>query len=424
MKPLHQLSAVEAARAVAGGETTSEKLVAACLERIAEREPAVRAWSAIDPETALAAARIRDQAGRGGALHGLPVGVKDIIDTCDMPTTCGSPIYTGHRPTVEAGCVALLREAGGIVMGKTVTTEFAMYTPGKTANPHDATRTPGGSSSGSAAAVAACMVPLAYGSQTAGSVIRPASFCGVVGYKATHGELPLAGVKGIAPTLDTLGAFSRRVADMGLVRHALVGAPAEVVPADGRLRVGLCRTPQWQAAEPATVEALEGAARNLEKAGAAVRDVTLPDAFDGLLEAQSLILPYEAVRTFADERRRHPADLSPRFHELLAPGLAASYADYRAAVDLARRCRRLLDDVFAEVDVLLAPSAAGEAPQGLLFTGDPVFNRIWSLLHVPAVSLPGHVGPNGMPVGVQVIGPIGGDDRLLAMAAWMEDRVA
>jgi Asp-tRNA(Asn)/Glu-tRNA(Gln) amidotransferase A subunit family amidase len=424
MKPLYELTGAEAAAAIADHTLTSEALVAACLERIAAQEARVGAWEYLAPEQALAQARARDREPARGPLHGVPIGIKDIIDTSDMPTSYGSPIYAGYQPVWDAACVALLRVAGAVILGKTVTTEFAMFTPGKTANPHNPAHTPGGSSSGSAAAVAAEMVPLALGSQTAGSIIRPASFCGVVGYKPTHGQFPVAGIKALSQTLDTLGGFARSVADLALLRAAMVGGPARLPALERAPRIGLCRTPQWPHATAASREALETAGQQLAAAGAEVRELELPAEFDNLVAAQETIQIFEGARCFTYELTRHRERLSPRLLELLAPAEHLSYAAYAEAVALAATCRRRLETVFTAHDVLLVPSAPGEAPAGLEATGNPLFNRMWTLLHTPAVNLPGQTGPNGLPVGVQVIGPLGMDDRLLAIAAWMHPRLS
>ena len=359
-----------------------------------------------------------------GPLHGVPVGVKDIIDTADMPTTYGSPIYAGHQTAWDAACVALLRQAGAVIMGKTVSTEFAMYEPGKTANPHNPAHTPGGSSSGSAAAVAAEMVPLALGSQTAGSIVRPASFCGVVGYKPTHGDFSLAGIKLLSQTLDTLGGFARCVPDLALLRAVLMGSPPQVTALAEAPRIGLCRTPQWPQATPATQEAVETAARRFADAGARVDEVTLPAEFDGLVEAQTTVQIFEGVRCCAYELTQRRDQLSASTQHLLGPGESLTYAEYKAALHLAETCRAALPDLFAAHDVLLVPSAPGEAPAGLGATGNPLFNRTWTLLHTPVVNLPGLSGPQGLPVGVQAVGPLGGDDHLLAAAAWMHPHLA
>jgi amidase len=423
MPPLYELTATEAATAIADGTITSEALVTACLERIAAREERLGAWTYLNAEQALAQARMCDRSPARGPLHGVPVGIKDLIDTCDMPTAYGSPIYAGYQPAWDAACVALLRAAGAVILGKTVTTEFAMFTPGKTANPHHLAHTPGGSSSGSAAAVADSMVPLALGSQTAGSIIRPASFCGVVGYKPTHGQFAVAGIKALSQTLDTLGGMARSVADVALLRVAFVGGPGRLPELQRPPRIGLSRTPQWPHATAATREALDTASQRLATAGAEIAELVLPAEFEPLAAAQETIQIFEGARCFTYELTRHREQLSQKLLELLAPAEGITYAAYAEAMALADTCRRQLDSIFTDYDVLLVPSAPGEAPAGLEATGNPIFNRIWTLLHTPAVNLPGLQGPNGLPVGVQVIGPIGMDDRLLAIAAWMHPRL-
>ena len=424
MPSSHTLNAWEAAEAIAAGTLTSEALVRDCLARIDARDPAIAAWTHLDPEQALAQARDRDRAPTSGPLHGVPVGIKDIIDTADMPTTYGSPIYAGHQTAWDAACVALLRQAGAVIMGKTVSTEFAMYEPGKTANPHNPAHTPGGSSSGSAAAVAAEMVPLALGSQTAGSIVRPASFCGVVGYKPTHSDFSLAGIKLLSQTLDTLGGFARCVQDLALLRAVLMGSPPQLETLAEPPSIGLCRTPQWPQATPATQEAVETAARRFADAGARVDEVTLPAEFGRLVEAQTTVQIFEGVRCCAYELTQRRDQLSASTQQLLGPGERLSYAEYKAALQLAETCRAALPAVFAAHDVLLVPSAPGEAPVGLGATGNPLFNRTWTLLHTPVISLPGLSGPQGLPVGVQAVGPLGGDDDLLAAAAWMHAHLA
>jgi Asp-tRNA(Asn)/Glu-tRNA(Gln) amidotransferase A subunit family amidase len=422
MKPLYELTATEAAAAIADATSTSEGLVTACLERITEREDQVGAWTYLNPEQALAQARACDRGPTRGVLHGVPIGIKDIIDTCDMPTGHGSPIYAGHRPSADAACVALLRAAGAVILGKTVTTEFAMFTPGKTANPHNLAHTPGGSSSGSAAAVADSMVPLALGSQTAGSIIRPASFCGVIGYKPTHGQFSVAGIKALSQTLDTLGGFARSVADLALLRAAFVAAPGRLSAVEPTPRIGLCRTPQWPHATAASRDALETAGQQLAAAGAEVRDLELPAEFENLAAAQETVQVFEGARCCAYELTRHREQLSNQLLELLDAAEHMTYATYAKAITLAETCRRRLESIFIDHDVLLVPSAPGEAPKGLETTGNPLFNRMWTLLHTPAVNLPGYTGSFSLPVGVQVIGAIGMDDRLLTIADWIHSR--
>jgi Asp-tRNA(Asn)/Glu-tRNA(Gln) amidotransferase A subunit family amidase len=418
MGPLHDLLASEALPLLARGEISSEDLVRSCLARIGAEEPRVGAWAFLDEELALAQARRIDGTRPRPSLAGLPVGVKDIIDTADMPTECGSPALRGRRPDRDAACVAALRAAGAVILGKTVTTEFAFYSPGKTRNPHDPARTPGGSSSGSAAAVACGMVPLALGSQTAGSVIRPASFCGVVGLKPSHGLLSLQGVSPLAPSLDTLGCFARSVADLPPLLAAL-GAPLPRAEAPQRPRLALCRTEQWPLAAAESRAAVEQAADRLARAGAAVREVEPGPEFTGLPEAQRIVMAVEAARALGEARARHQGRMSRVLLDLLDQGAATAPADYQAALAQAARCRRLVPRLFEGTDALLTPSAVGEAPLGLSITGNPAFNRIWTLLGLPCLSLPGASGPSGMPVGIQLVGPGGGEAALLAVASWV-----
>jgi amidase len=418
MKQSNQLSAREAARRIACRELSAEALVRACLERIEEREAVVGAWIQLDADAALAEARALDAGALRGPLHGLPVAVKDLIDTVQYPTAYGSPIYAGYRPPADASCVAVARAAGALVLGKTVTTEFATFSPGKTANPHNPLHTPGGSSSGSAAAVADFMAPLAYGTQTAGSVIRPAAYCGVVGYKPSFGLICRAGVKPMAESLDTVGVLARDVGDAAFFAGVLAGRDLQPPATPATPRVGLCRTAEWEQAEPATRDALESAAGSLSAAGARVQEITLASEFSRLVVAQSEIMAYEIARALAYEAQAHAAQLSAKLHALLAQGRAVTPARHDDNLRLAERCRRALADQFAGVDVLLTPSTTGEAPAGLDATGNPLFNRLWTLLGAPCVHLPSARGPNGLPVGVQLVGLVGDDRKTLAAADW------
>jgi amidase len=395
---------------------TDEARTRAALDRIEAREAAVGAWAFLDPELALANARTADRQGSGSPLQGVPIGVKDIFDTADMPTECNSPIYAGHRPRADAAVVALARAAGMVVLGKTVTTEFATRTPGKTRNPHDLSRTPGGSSSGSAAAVADGMVPLAFGTQTAGSVIRPAAYCGVVGYKPTFGFLPRAGVKQTADGLDTVGVFARNIAEAArfvgvLTRRAdLVDLPPLPSP-----RLAFCRTPQWEEAQPATkalVEALD------------LPEVAVPAEHRPLAPAHETVNRYEIAAALAWEDFVHRDKLSPRLADMIAQGRAVGGEAYDRAREAAGAARRALPAFFGEADAVIVPAAPGEAPEGLASTGEPTFNRIWTLLGVPCVTIPAGKGPNGMPLGLQLVGRLGDDARLMAAAASLEARLS
>jgi Asp-tRNA(Asn)/Glu-tRNA(Gln) amidotransferase A subunit family amidase len=411
-------SATAAAAAIRVGQVRSEDVVAACLERIAERDDHVRAWTHVDPERALAEARRRDATPAVGPLHGVPVGIKDLIDTADAPTAYGSPIHAGHRPARDATCVVRLRDAGAVILGKTVTTEFALFHPGPTANPHDPARTPGGSSSGSAAAVADHMVPVALGTQTAGSIVRPASFCGIYGYKPTFGAVPTDGVKAIGPSLDTIGPLARTVDDLALTAGVLRGAPGPGTP--GRApSIAFARTWEWERADATTRETIGALVARLD-----LPEITLPAPYADLVSAQTTIMEAEAAAALAPEHRAHPEHLSAQLREMLARGDALGDDVVRRARDHAARCRDLLPSVFADHDVLLVPSTVGEAPEGLDATGDPVFCRIWTLLGTPAVAIPGLRGPHGMPLGIQVVADLDDDAVALTAARVIGDTLA
>ncbi|MBT2324490.1 amidase [Variovorax paradoxus] len=415
------MTAVALRQAMAAGAMSAEAAVRAALERIAEREPLIHAWQHVDAEGAIAAARALDARGLSGLvglLGGVPIGVKDLIATADMPTRYGSPIYEGFRPAADAGCVAIARSAGAVVLGKTVTTEFAYFSPGPTANPCNPAHTPGGSSSGSAAAVADGMVPIAFGTQTAGSLIRPASFCGVFALKPGYGAPSLAGVKPFSPSLDTLGWLARSADDLELMRCAMNGtafAPLPV-PAPGALRLGICRTHEWPAIDAGGAAAYEQALERAAAAGVALSDVALPAAWAGLLEAQKTVMAYEAARQLDTEWRQYPAQLSAALGALLQTGRDCTDEAYAEALAQAAGARRLLPELMRDVDALLVPAAPGEAPAGLAATGDPAFNRIWTLLGPPCVGVPGLRGPQGLPIGVQLVGHAEHERELLAAA--------
>lgn len=403
-------------------ELTCEALAAACLERIAERDDFVRAWAFLHEKQALAEARELDRVSRRSRLHGVPFGIKDIIDTEDLPTEYGSPIYRGHRPRADAACVALLRRAGCLILGKTVSTEFANNHPSMTRNPHDPAHTPGGSSSGSAAAVADRMVPLALGTQTGGSVIRPAAYCGAFALKPSFGSINRQGTKFVAESLDTIGIFSRSAEDLALAFEVLSGRPApDFASFSGKPRIGLCRTPRWQDADAATQANLEQAAKHLAKAGATVSDFELPPGSEALFDRHSIIMGYESVRALAWEYENHPDQISTTLKPRLDEAWQITRADYDAVRETARKCRRALADGMREVDFLLTPSATSEAPRSHESTGDPVFNRAWTLLGVPCVTVPHGKGVHGLPLGVQLVGPFDGDSALLGWAHWTDE---
>ncbi|MBV9824628.1 MAG: amidase [Alphaproteobacteria bacterium] len=424
MSAANQLSAAAAIARLRAGDLSAEALMRACLERAAERKD-VKAWTWLDPNQALAEARAADHAGRPGLLAGLPLGVKDIIDTGDMPTQHGSPIYRGNRPFADAACIALLRGAGGTVMGKAVTTEFANRFPGATVHPHNAAHTPGGSSSGSAAAVADFQVPAALGTQTGGSTIRPAAFCGVVGYKPSFGEFSRSGIKMQCPNLDTLGIICRSVEDLPPLRAALTdGKLREIDRSTGAPRIGLCRTPIWDRADAVTQGLIENTASRLAAAGATVTEVSFAPEFANIPEHHRRVFTYEAARNYAYEYEQHHDLVSQVLRDtVLRPGRELPHAAYVEALETAEAYRRHIDDIFADVDVLLAPSAVGEAPQGHDSTGDASFNAIWTLAWTPCVTLPAGTGPQGLPLGVQLIGQRFRDEALLNVATWAASRL-
>jgi Asp-tRNA(Asn)/Glu-tRNA(Gln) amidotransferase A subunit family amidase len=408
------------AREIAEGRLKAEQWVQALLERVEAREPRIQAWACLDPEKALTWARESDARPPGSPLHGVPCGVKDIIDTAELPTEYGSPIYRGHQPRTDAACLASLRAAGVVPLGKTVTTEFAVLTPGKTRHPEDPNSTPGGSSSGSAAAVAAGMVPLALGTQTAGSILRPASFCGVVGYKPSYGSFSFSGIRHAAEGLDTLGGMARCVRDVDLLRVVLAGG--EPVPPDGIQPgvVALCRTAVWDVVEEPMREAVESAARELEQQGVRVVEAELPAVCDELAGAHMVIMLSELARNFTEELARHGDELSPGFRELVETGARMTAADYDRARRLAEQCRKEVDAWFAEFDLVLTAAALGEPPPELTQTGSPAANALWTVLYTPCITLPRFRGTRGLPLGMQFVAPRAADDALLAHARWIE----
>jgi Asp-tRNA(Asn)/Glu-tRNA(Gln) amidotransferase A subunit family amidase len=413
------LSATEAVARIEAGTLTAEMLVRDCLDRIAEREPVVKAWAFHDPAQAIAQARAADAIGTG-LLCGVPIGVKDIIDTCDMPTGHNSPIFEGKVPFGDAACVALCRSANAVIMGKTVTTEFANRHPGPTTNPHNPAHTPGGSSSGSAAAVADGHVPLAFGTQTGGSVIRPAAYCGVIGYKPTFGDFSRVGIKMQCHSLDTLGLMARTLDDIALFRGAVLKLPPVAIDRSiPRPRIGLCRTPIWDEASSDTRALIEATASTLADKGASVIDVAFAPAFADILDDHAAISGWESARNYADERLRHPDKVSDELMAGLKRGLAVTLDRYAAAQRKSVAFKAHVDSLFDKVDALLCPSAPGEAPAGIEFTGDPRFNSIWTLAGTPCVTLPAGTGPAGLPLGIQLVGRRHEDDRLLSTAAWV-----
>jgi Asp-tRNA(Asn)/Glu-tRNA(Gln) amidotransferase A subunit family amidase len=417
---LFRLSATAANLEFINHRVSVAEFAEATLARIAERDPAVGAWAALD--SALVRCRsmlIEERAPLGGVL----IGVKDVIDTQDFPTCYGSPIYANHRPARNAPVIDLLEAAGAVIVGKTVTTEFATYQPAGTVNPRDFEHTPGGSSSGSAAAVADCHVPVALGTQTAGSVIRPASFCGIVGFKPTFARYSYDGIKRTSPSLDTLGILARGVEDIQLVSQVLdgpggswdAGREAAALP----LRIGLCRTPWWDAASDSMKRTVLRAAALLAEAGAYVDDIELPKLFESVSDAHQKLMSFELSQSLAPEWRRHPNLLSPILTRTLEAGRALSTAELQAATRTVHLCRLNLCATFADCDVLLTPAALGAAPRGLNATGDPLFCRAWSAAGTPCLTLPAGMDHH-LPLGVQLIADVDADAELLRASAWVE----
>ncbi|WP_428666772.1 amidase [Reyranella sp.] len=416
------LTATEIAKQIDAGTLTAEAVIRAHLERIDKRDADVLAWSHLAREAALERARLLDRGPRKGLLHGVPIGVKDIIDSFDQPTGYGSPIYKTHHPLADAATVAFARDAGAILLGKTVTTEFANRHPGKTRNPHNPAHTPGGSSSGSAAAVADWQVVLATGTQTGGSVIRPAAFCGVYGYKPSFGHFPVAGMKANTEWLDTIGAYARSLDDIALFRAALMAIPHRpIAKLDTPPRIAVCFTPHKDELQPEGIAAIESAAAKLAKAGAKVSEYVMPQEMVTMREGQRTLSAFEGPRAAADEARRFYELLSKSFQEdKLAAGAKIDYATWVAARKLGERGRAAVDATFSDIDVILTAPAPGEAPLGLERTGNATFNLLWTYLWMPCVTLPFSRGPAGLPVGIQLVGRQHEDATLLDIAGWVK----
>ena len=420
---LNLLTAAEASAKLQRGEATSQKLVEDCLDRIEARDHDVRSWAFIDPALALAQARARDKESRRSELHGVPVGIKDIFDTYDMPTAYGLKAHKNHRPTFDTALVSILRTAGAVIMGKCVTTEFASPVPVGTRNPHDLTRSPGVSSSGSAAAVADFMVPLALGSQTGGSTILPAAFCGVVGYKASLMGLDRGGIRHLRPSLDTMGLFARSIEDIALLRSVLTGVTPIQAQGISRPRIGVCRSIKWADAQPETVKALEQAIDALKRAGADMVDAEMPPVFNGIEESFRIISSLEGARAIALEVRDHLDSMNHWIKAADASTKSITLEQYDVAQLHAIECRQALQGLFQRCDVILTPSTCGESVADLASVSNSAFNRIWTLMHTPCATIPAFSGPNGMPVGVQIVGPVGADDRMLGLTQWIADRI-
>ncbi len=422
---LNGLTASTASAQLEANEITSEALVRDCLARIEEREGDVKAWDYIDPEYALEQAKVRDGETRRSQLHGVPVGIKDIFDTIDMPTGHGFRPYEGRRWGEDSACVASLRAAGLVLMGKTVTTEFACSTPRHTQNPHDPTRTPGVSSSGSAAAVADFMIPLANGTQTGGSVIGPSANCGVYGYKASLDGLDRSGFRHCKPSIDTIGLFARSVDDLILLRAVNKGqeVPTDIVPSDQKVRIGLAKTSEWEDAEYYMKEAVERAIRLLEQKGAVVSEVSLPAIFQEIIPDFTVVNSWEASMMLQTEIRENFDSFNEQNAERTENVKQMTQEDYDNARLRLDGARGAMDEQFADYDVFISPSLPGEAPVGLAEVRGGNFARLWTQMYTPAVNLPLFSGPNDLPVCFQVIGPRSTDDATLAFANWVDARL-
>lgn len=410
MTELALLTATEALARIRAGSLSAADYRAACLARIAAREPEIRAFAHHD------AALVGE--GAEGALAGMPVGVKDVLDTADQPSEYGSPIWQGYRPRADAAAVAGAKAAGAVVMGKTVTTEFATRRPGPTANPHHLGHTPGGSSSGSAAGVAAGFFPFAFGTQTAGSIIRPAAFCGVVGYKPSFGLIARLGMKLMSESLDTIGVMARSVADCALLAGAVAGRDLAYGPVSAP-RIGLCRSSGTPVASPETLAMLEQVAGRLSAAGALVREFVMPQAFLALETAQPLVMNFESARSMGWELAHHRDGISDGLRERLDWGASRGEAEIAEAYAQFHRLQTAFPAALGDLDILITPAAPGEAPEGLGWTGDPAFNLAWTALHVPCVTVPAGTGPLGLPLGVQIVGRRGQDAAVLGWAEWV-----
>lgn len=440
MNNANLLSAVEAREAIAQGILSSEEMVQACFERIDELEESIGAWAHLDKELALEQARQADDfRQRGlpvGPLHGLPVGIKDIIDTDDYPTERGSVLFQGRTPANDATLVSLLKEAGAIILGKTVTTEMAVFSPGKTRNPHNTEHTPGGSSSGSAAAVASGMVPLSVGTQTNGSVIRPASFCGVYGFKPSFARISRYGVLTQSSPLDTIGVFARSLEDMALIADVLmcydsrdsdmkpVAVPClaqvmhQPVPLDPHF--AFIRTPMWEQVEDASKDGFRELIDSAnEKNQETIDLVDLPDLFKDIYQDHQNIMEADLALNFAREYSDGKSQLSTVLCEMIERGQKVLATEYNSALNRVEEYSEYLDEIFDEYDAILTPSTVGPAPVGLDKTGSPVMNTIWTLCGNPAINMPLLQSPDGMPVGVQIVAGKGDDARLFRTSRWL-----
>lgn len=421
-KALFTLSVSEIVSSILKKEISCTSLVLSCLERVEEKEKVTQAWSQINKKQIFSEAKAIDAHLIKNLLTGVPIGWKDIIDCKGYNTGYGSPIYKKNLATVNASAVSMSLRSGAMVLGKTVTTEFATSFPGKTTNPHNAAHTPGGSSSGSAAAVADFMVPAAIGTQTGGSIIRPASFCGIVGFKPSFNTISRYGVKQVSDSLDTVGTFCRSVEDTALIISGLTGLKEysnikKIKP----LRIGICHTVNWCEADSSMIDAVYKTGSFLSDAGVSVKDIRLPDVFNHLDLAHHDIEYFELSRALQSEYLNSSKLMSEAIKDRIKIGLQVKLAKYHSAIEIAEICKRLIiNQIFSKFDLILTPSSPGEAPKGLASTGNASFNRVWTLLGLPCISLPGFKGPTNLPLGVQFIGSNRKDIELLSKALWIE----
>ncbi|MEM5475497.1 amidase [Pacificibacter sp. AS14] len=422
MNEILKLDAVALISEVQSKRISHRDVCEAYIERIAQKETDVGAFIHFDPDQVRSVADGLDKQQATGPLAGLPVGVKDVIDTVDMPTGYGTDAYSGSRPVWDAPCVTQSKSAGALIMGKTVSTEFAMASPGETRNPWSPAHTPGGSSSGSCAAVASGMALMGFGTQTAGSIIRPASYCGVVGYKPSFGLLEPAEIKVLSHSLDTLGIVTRSVRDAALIVSVLSGRSGLALSRTpcSAPRVGLFRTPPFDMSEPATEAALDHAIARIEAAGGTVVEIDVPEDFVTTHDLHAAVMGWEVTRALSHERTVLWDQLTQVTRDFLTEKAKVTALDYDAALAALPLIKTSLAGAMTDVDVLLAPSAAGAAPKGLASTGAPTFNSPWTLLHMPALSVPAILDVGLLPVGVQVIGRVGDDARTLEISAWIE----
>ena len=435
----HKLSAVEMVQSLKKGEITSEELVKSYIEQIKKKEKEVEAWEFFDQELALAQAKKLDalhQSGKHGDLHGIPVGIKDIFDTADMPTTDGTEIHKKNPSWNDCTVVSKLKQAGAVIMGKTVTAELAYYSPGKTTNPHDTTRTPGGSSSGSAAAVASHMVPLAVGSQTNGSVIRPASYCGVVGYKPTKGLISRHLVLQVSRPLDQIGVFANSIEDAALISEQLIGHdkqdpdtslnPIPKLLAASRQKppmepiLAYIKLPFMDKLED---DVMEGFNEVKDELKSKVDEIELPEGFTKIPDWHKIIMESDMARSFSEEYKKSKNKLSDKIIEAIERGMKYTSVEYNDALSKIDVANTYFKQFFHDYDAILTPSACGEAPKGLQSTGNPIFCTVWTYCGMPCISLPLLQGKNGLPVGVQLVSSLFDDERLFRNASWLASKI-